>query len=192
MKDLSDSDDEEETDYEEEEEQPQPATAGKKRKAPSKKGPPHSPSAATASAALSPASPGPHPSSPASPAQKPKSHKRRKVSPPAALHGLSLFDILAEHSASSGLAAKEWLQRYRVDKVKATAELLTLLALAAGCPEPVSEEDVEEGHVDKTVKSLTEVAGGCTGCSSRYIRVCGFRVRTHTHPHATASSFAPC
>mmetsp|Transcript_20536 Transcript_20536/g.48895 ORF Transcript_20536/g.48895 Transcript_20536/m.48895 type:complete len:247 (+) Transcript_20536:180-920(+) len=83
--------------------------------------------------------------------------KRRKVPPaPVDLQDLDLFGVVAHHGGAVKTAAKEWAERYLGGRLEATAELMTLLVKACGCPYVVTAADVDEGAIDDLVQRISD------------------------------------
>ncbi|KAL0045252.1 hypothetical protein WJX82_001839 [Trebouxia sp. C0006] len=84
-------------------------------------------------------------------------NRRKTTQEPAATSmDAPLLELVKNHPKALTAAAKDWANAYQQDRAAATAELLTLLTQASGCSTEVTEDDVEEGEVDKLVKGLLQ------------------------------------
>ncbi|DBA75127.1 hypothetical protein WJX77_008338 [Trebouxia sp. C0004] len=89
------------------------------------------------------------------PAPTPK--RRKTTQEPAATNmDAPLLELVKNHPKALTAAAKDWANAYQQNRAAATAELLNLLTQASGCSTEVTEDDVEEGEVDKLVKGLLQ------------------------------------
>ncbi|KAL3143333.1 hypothetical protein ABBQ38_002169 [Trebouxia sp. C0009 RCD-2024] len=84
--------------------------------------------------------------------------KKRKATEVAAgsASDAPLLELVRNHPKALTAAAKDWVNAYQQNRAAATAELLTLLTQASGCATDVTEDNVDEGEVDKLVKGLVQ------------------------------------
>lgn len=90
-----------------------------------------------------------------------------------AKHNLTLFDIVCKHPTSINTACKEWMARYKANKAKGAAEIITLLVKACGSDMDVTADDLEEGDVDDVVSAIARKVmqdGGADPFKSKQLR----------------------